>query len=395
MKSRAVYLILLLLGFTTIPAFAEQDVYDLVLEHVNSARVDAGLNAVTLEANPAVQYHAEEMLANCYTSLWSIDGLKPYMRYALAGGDQYMSGIVYGPNYCITESDGREPISLESEIIDAVDALLNDTYTSAIIFDPYNAYTSVGIAYDEYNMQLYILFEYDLIDWHTAQIDGNKLTIRGMLYNDAFPNMTLPYASQPFLTLRYDPPSADLTLGQLARTYCYDYGPRVSIVVVRGLPKYYETIPVALSTCSDPYKYPSDVPAATSPEMAYLLKEAARIDSTAYKPYCFVGGGCFLVNATNPANERGYAHSLCKSDGCFLVGAGVRVPAHYVRPNTVTFTEADVLHLLDNGMFNIQADISGVISRHGPGFYTALIYGNADGAFQIFGAYTMPYGIGP
>ena len=37
-------------------------------------------------SNNAAQLHAESSLQNCISSHWGLDGLKPYMRYSLAGG---------------------------------------------------------------------------------------------------------------------------------------------------------------------------------------------------------------------------------------------------------------------------------------------------------------------
>ena len=59
-----------------------------MLELINDERVSAGLNPVVLGDNAAAQLHAEASLENCFSSHWGIDGLKPYMRYSLAGGYQ-------------------------------------------------------------------------------------------------------------------------------------------------------------------------------------------------------------------------------------------------------------------------------------------------------------------
>ena len=412
MKNKVVYLVLVPLMLVAMPAFAEQDAVSHILESVNEARVDAGLNKVALGTNPIVQQHAEEMLANCYTSPWGMDGLKPYMRYALSGGDQYMSSIVYGPNYCITESDGYEPISLMLEIDNAITTLLNDTNFSSVLLDPYNTHLSVGIAYDKYNKQLDMLFEYDSIEWRELQMINNQLSIRGTLKSDTSLNMSLSYDPLPYigpkgvrmdpppqgpiLMLHYDPPPSNLTSGQLMRTYCYDYGIRASLIVEKWIPKFYVTVPVAHSTCIIPSSYPQDIPEAASPEIAQLLLEAAKVESTLYKPVCFPAGGCFLVSSANVTESVKYTHSLCKNDGCFVVGNDTsRVPALYVKPHAVTFIEADVWHVFNNSMFNFQANVSDPSSKYGPGFYTIVMYGYTGDSLQALGAYTILHGIEP
>ena len=42
---------------------------------------------VTLTDNTVAQKHADELLFTCMTSYWSHNGLKPYMRYSVAGGE--------------------------------------------------------------------------------------------------------------------------------------------------------------------------------------------------------------------------------------------------------------------------------------------------------------------
>ena len=59
-----------------------------LLDIINGERMNAGLGPVTLGSNPAAQAHADSMLYNCFSSHWGLDGLKPHMRYSLAGGYQ-------------------------------------------------------------------------------------------------------------------------------------------------------------------------------------------------------------------------------------------------------------------------------------------------------------------
>ena len=77
-----------------------------MLEKINFERTKAGVPIVELGDNVAAQLHAESALENCYASHWGIDGLKPYMRYSLAGGYQSNAENGHGSDYCITSSDG-------------------------------------------------------------------------------------------------------------------------------------------------------------------------------------------------------------------------------------------------------------------------------------------------
>ena len=57
-----------------------------MLELINAERAKVGVSPVVLDDNVAAQMHAESALESCFSSHWGIDGLKPYMRYSLAGG---------------------------------------------------------------------------------------------------------------------------------------------------------------------------------------------------------------------------------------------------------------------------------------------------------------------
>ena len=80
-----------------------------MLELINAERARAGLNPVILGDNIAAQLHAEAALENCFSSHWGVDGLKPYMRYSLAGGYQSNGENGSGLDYCIKASDGTNP----------------------------------------------------------------------------------------------------------------------------------------------------------------------------------------------------------------------------------------------------------------------------------------------
>lgn len=59
-----------------------------LLDQVNRERAQAGVSALKLDglANDVAQLHAAEMAQNNFLNHWSLDGRKPYHRYAFAGG---------------------------------------------------------------------------------------------------------------------------------------------------------------------------------------------------------------------------------------------------------------------------------------------------------------------
>ena len=82
-----------------------------MLALIDSERRKAGVNPVVLGINNAAQLHAESSLSDCVSSHWGADGLKPYMRYSLAGGYQSNGENGHGSDYCIKASDRYRPIS--------------------------------------------------------------------------------------------------------------------------------------------------------------------------------------------------------------------------------------------------------------------------------------------
>ena len=97
-----------------------------MLELINAERTKAGLDPVVLGDNRAAQLHAEAALQNCFSSHWGVDGLKPYMRYSLAGGYQSNGENGSGSDYCIGESDGYRPLGrIYQEIRETMDGWLD------------------------------------------------------------------------------------------------------------------------------------------------------------------------------------------------------------------------------------------------------------------------------
>ena len=75
-----------------------------MLNLINEERRKAGVPEVTLGSNRAAQLHAEASLAGCFSSHWGMDGLKPYMRYTLAGGQQSNGENLSGSSATASES---------------------------------------------------------------------------------------------------------------------------------------------------------------------------------------------------------------------------------------------------------------------------------------------------
>ena len=124
-----------------------------MLQLINEERVRAGVAPVILGDNVAAQLHAESAMENCFSSHWGIDGLKPYMRYSLAGSYQSNGENAYGGNYCITAADGYGGLaSIDEEIREAMEDWMDSPDHRANILRPWHKKVNIGLAWDRYNI---------------------------------------------------------------------------------------------------------------------------------------------------------------------------------------------------------------------------------------------------
>ena len=114
-----------------------------MLALINDKREDAGLEPIVLDGNIAAQIHADGGLDGCHGSHWSLDGLKPYHRYSLAGGYQRTFTHLRWSGVCDTASDGRNSTDIDKEIAQALDD------NSDMVIDPTFATVSIGLAWGQ------------------------------------------------------------------------------------------------------------------------------------------------------------------------------------------------------------------------------------------------------
>ena len=152
-----------------------------MLELINKERMRAGLEPVSLGDNVAAQLHAEASLENCFSSHWGIDGLKPYMRYSLAGGYQSNGENISGLSYCIKPSDGyRRNGTAEGEIRQAMNGLMASPGHRGNILDRWHGKVNIGLAWDSYNFSLVQHFEGDYVKYdRLPDIENGVLRLSG------------------------------------------------------------------------------------------------------------------------------------------------------------------------------------------------------------------------
>ena len=250
----------------------------LVLDLTNNARRMYGLRPVRLGGNLAPQEHAEDMAEHCFLSHWGTNGMKPYMRYSLAGGVQANAENVSGSSFCPADPSRYHQKPLAEEAQEAFEGLMNSPGHRANILRPEHRLLHLGMAYRAPNFWLvqhfsghYAAFtqlpeienghlRFDMSACNGAQISGGHLDV----------------------LVLYDPLPMPLMPGQLQRTACYSSGYAVAALRPPLEGRYYTSHDFTLSAggCLDPYSLDPDLPVPQSYDEAALLKVPARSDQS-------------------------------------------------------------------------------------------------------------------
>ena len=313
---------------------------------INQYRLDAGLEEVSLGANGAAQAHAEDMLRNCFSSHWNLQGLSPSARYAFAGGYQNNQEIVSGSDYCAGPLDGYRPIDLIKEVQKAIRVFRDSPDHWEVILKPSAYYVNIGLAWDTYNFRTAVQFEGGYIEYITEPtLEGDILTLAGTLRNGA----VFDGSKDLKIYLEYRPGPTSLTVGQLARTY--------------GI-----TLPMRAVTVLQPpppgFRYPSDTYSRTK---LYSLTPH-EVDPDAHAP-------------------RSFRESRA-------LWAGAKTRPKVERTNTVYWVTADVWDVdTGAGTFRVVADVSKGLAAYGEGIYELAVFALVGGKPTIVSEYAFLHDI--
>ncbi len=325
------------------PAEQHRALKTFMLELTNVERAAAGLQPLVLGENAAAQLHAEAALAGCFLSHWGLDGLKPYMRYSLAGGYQSNGENVAGSDYCVRAGDGYRALGgIEQEIRETIEGWMDSAGHRDNILYPWHRKVNVGLAWDSYNLVAVQHFEGDYVAYKSLPaIENGLLTLSGTVKNGA------GFGEDKDLLVRvsYDPPPHALTGGQVARTYCYDHGRPVAALRPPLTGGWYYTEDEYTTTsapCPNPYDAPADAPDARSPEEANALWQEA-------------------YDASQVRAER-----------------LVTVP-------WITASEWTA----EDERFVVRADLSDLLAEHGTGIYSLTVWGVIGGENVVISQYSM------
>ena len=331
------------------PDLRHLDEKTYMLELINTARARAGLNPVVLGDNIAAQLHAEAALENCFASHWGIDGLKPYMRYSLAGGYQSNGENGSGSDYCIKASDGYRAIrSINTEIREVMEGWMDSPGHRRNILDRWHKKVNIGLAWDKYNFLAYQHFEGDYVEYdELPSIEDDILSLSGRTKNGVRFDSDRDLGIQIY----YDPPPHALTRGQVTRTYCYGSGLQIAALREPLTGGAYWTTDSYVTThnpCPDPYDVPADARGPRSHDEAHRFWKAA-------------------YDLSQKLIER---------------------------PTTVPWITARKWSVRE-GAFSVTADLSDLIAQHGDGVYTILVWGKLGLEDEAISEYSIFHGVTP
>ena len=258
---------------------------EYMLQLVNEARIQEGSPPVTLGTNNAAQLHAEQGVEECTTSHWDKYGLKPYMRYSLAGGSNN-NGENIGTYFNCVDGETETPFSWSVHFDHKVDKAVEVTVENLLespghretMLHPDYSIMNAGIAWNKQAFNVVQLFETDFVEFG----EGPELT-KGVLTMTGRTKQIPEFSKEHSLlvVVTYDPPLVRLGPNQLARTSCYSNGDPILLITDQP-PKgktYAETsleFETETGTCPDPYQISRKIRAPTSLEEVERLGERAK-----------------------------------------------------------------------------------------------------------------------
>lgn len=317
-----------------------------MLDLINQARSMAGVPPVMMGNNNVAQIQADNLLRDCVLSHWGTDGLKPYMRYSLAGGYQTNAENALTRNECGLADTllqwNDEPMQMVS---DAVDEWLESPGHRETMLNPSYRKVNIGLAWDRNTFKAIQHFEGDYVDLTLLPaIQDGELTLEGRLEEEYEFDGINPLIA----FIIYDPKPRTLTQGQLAQTSCYSHGEVVAAVIppspsLRAGHEYTDT--VEGPQCTDPY----------------------RTGSGAERP------------ETRLEMDRAWTESKERSERMGETVVSVQV------------LKARDLETAGEE-FWLWADLGDLLNEHGPGVYTVALLAELEGAgseLQVISEYSM------
>ncbi len=194
------------------------------LDLINEDRRKQGVAPVQLADDASAQQHAEDMLRNFYLAHWDTGGMKPYMRYTIAGGTGAVAeNVAYSgtqdPNDIdrYRRLDPKETIAKLEYLMVYDDADSNWGHRDTIL-NSQHQYVSIGVAYTDTRLAMVQHFENRYVTFTSAPtIQSGVLSLAGSVDAAA--------GDIKSVDLYYAPPPQTLTHDELlAKPHSYKVG---------------------------------------------------------------------------------------------------------------------------------------------------------------------------
>ena len=320
----------------------------VMLELINEQRRLASVPPLRLGDNEAAQLHAEAMRDDCFVSHWGTDGLKPYVRYSLAGGYQYNAENVGGFYGC----GPFDPyVDVEESLTEYVLGFMESEGHRETMLDPLHQKVSIGIAVDR-GVWVVQHFEGDYIEFdELPSLDAGILSMAGRVGEG------VQMDEDVGALIEYDPPVMELALEQVEQTQCYNPDLPVAIVLKSPFDEYELDDPEVRDAINDGLDSLED-----SPIPHEECRDPYKMDLGGSDTGTSGTGGRFGLDEPNEISERDVY---------------------------VSYLLAEEWSITDSGEFSMRADIEDVVDRHGSGVYTISIVATVAGELSPISVYSV------
>ena len=307
-----------------------------MLDLINEARSRAGVPPVAMGTNNVAQIQADNLLRDCVLSHWGTDGLKPYMRYSLAGGYQVNGENALTFNECNLNDTwlqwNEDPTTM---VANAIEGWLDSPGHRETMLDPYYRKVNIGLAWDRNTFKAVQHFEGDFVELsRLPEVNEGVLTLAGRLEDGYDFDGEHPL----FALIIYDLKPRTLTRQQLIRTDCYSHGEVIAVIIPPS------------PLLKDDHEYTETVETPYCPEPSWVSEWFPEPESR---------------------EEMEAAWQARKRTSGITTETEVTYQILKARDLTVTSNE-----------FDLSADVGELLNNSGPGVYTVVLFAALDGIWQ-------------
>ncbi len=320
--------------------------------YINQARVLQGLSPLIVGDNQAAQNHADELTEQRHISSWNTAGWGPKMRYVQAGGESsnYSTAAYYGW-FVHTECLDIQAEQLLEELLDS---FMGDSDYRAEFLRPERTALHLGISYECSKLALVFILEGEYVSFEPPpSIKEGQLSMRGRLHNGAI--LLPPRDSFEGLRIQFRRLPQPLTRGQLIRVSGYCKG-----------------TPIAIITTSSSFLSIFRIFPVKEWAWASLMWTIDSFDRAIRNERSWEVTKCFFPFDIPPASLP----PATEDEALRLLDAELdrknvteRIDVRVIEP-TVWRTTSDT--------FDIQVDLSDLVSEFGPGVYFADLWGEVN-----------------